>query len=230
MSTSKTRLNKQLVQLGLAPSRRKADELIRAGLVMVNSEITTELGTQVGESDAVTVKGKAGEMKEDIYVAYNKPRGEVCSHHSERGDKTIFDSLPKSFLSLKIAGRLDKDSEGLVILSSNGDFVNKVSHPSQQKEKLYIVTTKQPVDKQSLAKLETGVKLEDGLAKAYKTRALPGNRVSLVLQEGRKRQIRKMFEAIDRPVIRLERIQVGSYRNDSLRPGEYVFIKPEDVL
>ncbi len=230
MSTLKTRLNKQLVQLGLAPSRRKADELISAGQVMVNNQIVTELGTLVSESDVVSVKGKTGEIKENIYVAYNKPRGEVCSHSSELGDKTIFASLPKSFLSLKIAGRLDKDSEGLVILSSDGDFVNKVSHPSQQKEKLYIVTTRQPVDKQSLTKLEAGVKLDDGLAKAYKTRSLPGNRVSLVLQEGRKRQIRKMFEAIDRPVVRLERIQVGAYRNDRLKPGEYVFIKPEDVL
>lgn len=197
---------------------------------MVNNQIVTELGTQVVESDEVTVKGKAGKIKEDIYVAYNKPRGEVCSHNSELGDKTIFASLPKSFLSLKIAGRLDKDSEGLVILSSDGHFVNKVSHPREQKEKLYIVTTRQPVDKQSQAKLEAGVKLDDGLAKAYKTRSLPGNRVSLVLQEGRKRQIRRMFDAIDHPVVRLERIQVGRYRNDQLKPGEYVFIKPEDVL
>lgn len=230
MSTSKIRLNKQLVQVGLAPSRRKADELISAGLVEVNGQIVSTLGSTVTETDSITVSGKQGSSRANIYLAYNKPRGEVCSHVSQSGEKTIFANLPKAFHALKIAGRLDKDSEGLVILSSDGEFINQVSHPTAQKQKHYIVTLTKTLDKPALQRLEEGIKLDGKIANAYKVRLLPANRVSLVLQEGRKRQIRRMFEALGYPIIRLERIQVGEYRNDSLMPGKYVFIKPEDVL
>lgn len=227
---SKIRINKRLVELGLASSRRKADEYISQQRVLVNGKLIDQLGTLVQAEDKITLDGKTGQSKADIYIAYNKPRGELCSHVSQRRSKTIFENLPKAFNALKIAGRLDKDSEGLVILSSNGDFVQKVAHPSAQKEKEYLVSSDTKITPAVISSLLAGVKLDDGLATAKTAKLLKGNRALVVLTQGRKRQLRRMFEKLGCPLSMLERIRVGNYRNDQLQTGEFVFIKPEEVL
>jgi 23S rRNA pseudouridine2605 synthase len=169
-------------------------------------------------------------MKKHVYIVFNKPPGVVCSHANQKGDKTIFDILPPSFSSLKIAGRLDKDSEGLLVLSSDGEFIQALSHPKNQKEKEYIITLSKPIPAEAAKKLTEGVALNDGLARAKSARSLPAKRVQVILTEGRKRQLRRMFDAIGYPVKRLERVRVGNYQNHSLQPGKHIFIKPEEVL
>lgn len=224
----KTRINKRMVELGLAPSRRKADELIVRGQLRLNGVIHTEPGTLISDQDVLETKTKAKANQQDIYVAYNKPKGLVCSHAGQ-GNQTIFDKLPKAFKNLKIAGRLDKDSEGLVLLSSDGNFVQQLSHPSGSKTKVYMVTTKQGVDKAALQKLNAGISLDDGISRL---RAIQKDEkiLKITMQEGRNRQIRRTLEAIDITVVKLERIKLGNYSMRSLAPGSYQFVRPEDVL
>lgn len=222
------RLNQHLVSLGLASSRRKADELIEQGKVAINGEVVTKLATRVEATDVVMVNGKTGQSKTNIYVGYNKPRGEVCSHQPQDDSPTIFSSLPKSFGSLKIAGRLDKDSRGLVILSSDGQFVNDLSHPSKEKMKTYMVKLRSPITSTQLDKLNDGVMLKEGLSQMVARRIKP-KILRIEMSEGKNRQIRRTLEKIGAEVIDLERVAIG---NLVLHwpEGKFEFIKPESVL
>jgi pseudouridine synthase len=223
------RINKYLVMVGLADSRRKADELIKQGAVTVNDKVVSDMSYRVESEDIVKANGLEGSSREDIYIAYNKPRGEICSHKSYGNDKTIFDSLPESFSKLKIAGRLDRDSEGLIILSSDGEFINKVSHPSMNKSKTYLVITKESISDSDIEKLNKGIKLEDGLSK-LKVARNGDKALKIVMSEGKNRQIRRTLYAIKKDVIKLQRVRIANYSNSRLEPREYVFIKPEEVL
>lgn len=223
------RINKYLASAGLADSRRKADEMIKAGLVLVNGNRITELSTKLGADDIVEIAGVKGEIRRNIYIALNKPRGVVCSHVNQDNNPTIFDILPKAFYNLKIAGRLDKESEGLVILSSDGDFIQSLSHPSNNKSKTYIVITKEQITQQSISALNAGIKLKDGMSK-LKVSAINNNTVRVILSEGKNRQIRRSFAGAQLEVIKLQRVKIGNYTNPRLQPRKFVFIKPEDVL
>ena len=225
----KTRINKYLVISGLADSRRKADELIASGQVSVNDKIMTNLSFQVSKDDKVSVDGNRGNLKKDIYIAYNKPKGEICSHKKYGDDRNVFDSLPKSFSKLKIAGRLDKDSEGLIILSSDGNFINEISHPSKNKSKAYLVTLKDLISDDNIEKLNQGIKLEDGVSK-MKVARVSGSIIKVVMNEGKNRQIRRTIEAIGGQVVKLVRIRIGKFSSHSLMSGKYEFIKPEEVI
>ncbi len=223
------RINKYLVTVGLAESRRKADMLIKKGRVMVNGSAQVDLSYRVVGDDVVEVAGHVGKSRSDIYIAFNKPRGLVCSHAKQANNSTIFDVLPKSFASLKIAGRLDKDSQGLVILSSDGDFIQSLAHPSNEKSKTYIVTTNKKVTEQNLSALNAGIKLDDGISKLRATLINPTS-VRVIMTEGKNRQIRRSFEATGLDVIKLERVKIGKYSNPRLGPEKFVFIGPEDIL
>ena len=228
MQVNSERLNKRLVKLGLAESRRKADELIRLGKVVVNGSVCVEMGYMAKQDDKISVDGKIGKPRDEIYIAYNKPKGLVCSHARQSG-QTIFDKLPKSFMSLKMAGRLDKDSQGLMILASDGEFINKISHPNQQKDKTYIVTIKQEISTDDIEKLNKGVKLEDGVSNMNVKKTGP-NQIRIIMSEGKNRQIRRTLAELKKDVIKLERVRIGKYANTSLGEGKHVFIRPEDVL
>lgn len=223
------RINQHLVALGLADSRRKADELIKQGKVRVNGNVLDNLSYRVQTTDEIAVNGKSGKLRSDIYVVYNKPVGEVCSHQHQGQSPIVFDNLPKSFSTLKIAGRLDKDSHGLVILSSDGEFVQQLSHPSQAKTKTYIVKTQQPLKTELIKQLNEGVKLDDGIS-VLKASAIKPNILRVELSEGRNRQIRRSLEALGNEVIDLERVSIGHYSNPHLIEGKFEFIKPEAVL
>lgn len=226
-----TRLNKRMVELGLVSSRRKADELIQTGGVKVNGSPVENLATRVSEDDSVTLYGRSGKAKANITIAFNKPVGYICTHRSQRnGQKTIFDLLPLNFASLKIAGRLDKDSQGLMLLSSDGELIQKVSHPSQGKSKTYSVHLDKKVDNDDLSKLLAGVKLADGMSKFAEARRIKPQIIRVVLTEGRNRQIRRSFEALGYKVIKLERTKIGNMTLGLLTPGEHRFIKPTEVL
>ncbi len=221
------RLNKRLVELSLANSRRSADELIKQGQVSINGQIVTALTTKVSQSDSIKAQGKLGRLENDIAIVFNKPKGYVCTHKAQGSQETIYQLLPKKFSRLKCAGRLDKDSQGLMILSSNGYFVQQMSHPSSAKEKEYIVSTVTPLSQHDISRLRSGIKLDDGMSYFKLVKKINSNTLRLVLTTGRNRQIRRSFEAIDHTITKLERVRIDNYKIGTLAIGKHKFIEME---
>jgi pseudouridine synthase len=223
LTRPKTRINKILVELGLADSRRKADQLVDSGVVTINGNVA-KVGDLVSHRDNVKLEGKSGKSRNDISLLFNKPKGYICSHTKQGDVVTIFSILPKKFESLKIAGRLDKDSQGLVILSSDGELINKLSHPSKQKLKTYIVDINKPLLPHDKQRLSNGVVLTDGLSTFVNLKNVTKKRLRFSLAEGRNRQIRRTLSQLGYKVTRLERIAIGDYRLESIPVGKYIFI------
>lgn len=219
------RLNKFLSTAGVS-ARRKADEIILSGRVSVNGKVVTNLATQVNEKkDEVAVDGKRISLPLSfIYLKLHKPKGYACSNNDEKGRKTIFDlvDLPERLFSI---GRLDYDTEGLIILTNDGDFANKVAHPSGEIEKEYIVKIEGDIKESELAVLRNGVVIDgDRLPKAkVKVVGLQkdATRLSVVIHEGLNHQVRRMFEAIGKNIKLLKRVRIGAVRLGGLKRGEY---------
>lgn len=227
------RLNKFLSTAGVA-ARRKADDIIAAGRVSVNGKIVTSLGAQVNEkNDEVAVDGKRISLPLSfVYIKLHKPKGYACTNSDEKGRKTIFDLVPSSQRLFSI-GRLDYDTEGLIILTNDGDFANKVSHPSGEIEKEYIVKIEGDIKQSELAVLRNGV-IIDGqrLPKAkVKVAGIQANatRLSVVIHEGLNHQVRKMFEAIGKNITLLKRVRIGGVKLGGLKRGEYKPLKPYEL-
>lgn len=220
------RINKFLAASGTV-SRRKADTLIRAGQVSVNGTVVEKLGIDVSpERDVVTVRGRRiMPVRQHVYLALHKPAGYVCTHERFENERSIFSLLPRQYQSLNIGGRLDKDSEGLVILSDDGAFLQELMHPKYKKEKEYLVTLSRPLTEAELERLYTGVRLEEGMARADELTALSGMTYRLVLHQGWKRQIRRMMDALGVRVKRLVRVRVGMYTLGRIPSGKYQEIK-----
>ncbi len=227
------RLNKFLSSAGVS-SRRKADELIEKGLVSVNGKVVTELGSTVNEKkDEICVEGKKVCLPlSRIYIKLNKPKGYACSAADERGRKTIYDlvDIPERLFSI---GRLDYDTEGLIILTNDGDFANRVAHPSFEIEKEYIVKIKGQIKESELAVLRKGV-VENGVRMPRAGVKLLGyendrSRLSVVIHEGQNHQVRRMFEAIGKDLTLLNRVRVGSVRLGGLKRGEYRPLREEEI-
>lgn len=231
MQPTITRINKRLVQLGFVNSRRRADELIRSGKVRVGGKTITELATRVSSNDIISVSGKGAQFRaQDVTIALHKPVGYVCSHAKQGNNPTIFELLPRSFAHLKIAGRLDKDSSGLVILSSDGNLVQQLSHPKAQKAKQYLVGLNKPLETVDQERLLAGVELIDGLSKFDNLSKITTKRWRLQLHEGRNRQIRRSFEKLGYEVLSLERVQIGSYHIATLPSGKYALVNSEQIV
>lgn len=227
------RLNKFLSSAGVS-SRRKADELIEKGLVSVNGKVVTELGSTVNEKkDEICVEGKKVCLPlSRIYIKLNKPKGYACSAADEKGRKTIYDlvDIPERLFSI---GRLDYDTEGLIILTNDGDFANRVAHPSFEIEKEYIVKIKGQIKESELAVLRKGV-VENGVRMPRAGVKLLGyendrSRLSVVIHEGQNHQVRRMFEAIGKDLTLLNRVRVGSVRLGGLKRGEYRPLREEEI-
>lgn len=217
------RINK-FIALSLDISRRKAEELINSGRIKLN-DAPAELTNRVGEDDSVYLDGKQIKLGagENVVIILNKPLGYVCSHASQGGDSTIFELLPSEYGKLKIAGRLDKDTSGLVVLTNNGDFAHKLTHPSFKKQKTYIAKLKRELTPSELNLIEvSGVDIGDERASKFKIEKLGNLNYRLVLEEGRNRQIRRTFKAIGNEVLELHRLSLGEFSLDNLKPGEWV--------
>jgi len=225
------RLNKFLAECKIA-SRRKADLLIKSGQVKVNGRVVKEMGVIVDpEKDTVAVNGKQCNYNTNkIYLALNKPAGFVCTHADFRGEKSIFRLLPAKYSNYKIAGRLDKSSSGLVILSNDGDFINQLTHPKFKHQKEYEVKLNKDLNPFSLKKLLHGVSLEEGVAKMDKIRKVKDREYLVIIHQGWKRQIRRMFEKMHFGVVSLKRVRVGEYNLGKLSVGKFKQIKKEEVL
>lgn len=216
------RLNRYIAQYSDI-SRRKADELISSGKVIVNRQ-TANLGTQVTESDSVVVDGKKliAVNREFTTVLLHKPEGFVCSRDGQ-GAPTVYDLLQKRMQHLNIAGRLDKDSSGLVVLTDDGILLNELTHPSNDKEKIYLVTLSKPLADGAIADFARGVNIGDERISKMSVVPQEGTTATYVvtIHEGRNRQIRRSFEARGYHVERLHRTNLGPYAIGTLVPKQF---------
>ena len=215
------RLQKFLANAGVA-SRRKAEELIAAGRVVVNGQVVTELGVKVDpDSDQVAVDGRRIESAELTWIMLHKPRGYVCTRDDPQGRPTIYDLLPESLHSLFYVGRLDVDSEGLLLLTNAGDAAHRLLHPSFRVPRVYDVLVNGAVSEETVHRLQTGVELDDGPARAESVKILGDSRLRLMLREGRKREVRRMLQKIGHKVQRLKRISYGPVELGKLPEGKW---------
>ena len=218
------RLQKFLAECGIA-SRRKCEEIILAGKVSVNGKVTNVLSTIVNEKvDKVEVDGVAIKLPAQfVYLKMNKPKGYACTASDERGRKTIFDLL-ESDVRLFNVGRLDYDTEGLLLLTNDGDFANLVTHPKYHFEKEYIVTAEGEVKEGDLAVLRKGVVIDGQRMPTARVKLLSfdgkWSKVSVVIDEGQNHQVRRMFEAIGKDIKLLKRVRIGDVHLGGLYRGK----------
>jgi 23S rRNA pseudouridine2604 synthase len=221
------RLNKYISETGIC-SRREADAWIAAGRVRVNGMVA-ELGTQVNEGDAVEVDGKpvAARRSETVYIALNKPVGITCT--TERhvpGNIVDYVNHPQRIFPI---GRLDKDSEGLILLTNNGDIVNEILREENAHEKEYVVTVDRPVTDDFLFGMANGVDILDTRTKPCKVRRIGRNIFGIILTQGLNRQIRRMCAAFDYKVRRLQRVRVVNIRLDGIKSGQWRELTPSEL-
>ena len=234
------RLQKVLAQAGIG-SRRACEALIGEGRVEVNSEVVTEQGRRVDpERDVIRVDGaRIPPPRRHLYLALNKPRGVVVTMDDPEGRRTVADVLAEgASRSVKKerlfhVGRLDTDSEGLLILTNDGDFAHKLAHPSYQVPKTYIVEVTGVVSPQTLRRLRRGITLEDGPVRPTSVKIVSSagekSLLKITLQEGRNRIVRRTMEAVGHPVRRLSRIGIGPVRLGNLQTGEYRELTAEEL-
>ncbi|HSK67960.1 MAG TPA: pseudouridine synthase [Candidatus Limnocylindria bacterium] len=227
------RLQKYLAMSGVA-SRRRAEEMIAAGEVRVNGQTVREMGTQVGEGDVVEVQGKRVAPEErKHYVLYYKPIGEVVTVSDPEGRPTVLDHFRDYPARLYPVGRLDFDSEGLLILTNDGELTNRLTHPSHEVEKRYIARFSNQVSEEGLRALRSGVMIEGHRTAPAKVAVLRRDPFStdllISIHEGRNRQIRRMAEAVGHQVVRLKRVQYGGITLGELQRGQWRELTPEEV-
>jgi pseudouridine synthase len=226
------RLQKYLADKGVA-SRRKCEEFITDGLVKVNGKVVTELGTKVDpDKDVVEVNEKKIEsIKSDyIYIMLNKPVGYITSlKQTDSESPLVTDLLKKIKERVYPVGRLDKDSSGLLLLTNDGDFAYKLMHPSFEKEKEYIVTTEETVTRTMIERFQNGIMIEGKKTSPAKVKRIELTKISIVLSEGRNRQIRKMLQKVGNTVVSLQRIRINDLSLGNLKEGEYRFLTKAEV-
>ena len=225
------RLQKFLARSGIA-SRRKCEELILAGRVMINGETVSELGTRVQPGDVVWFDGKPVEPERLEYYLLNKPADVICAVSDNRGQKTVVD-LVESPVRLFPVGRLDRDTTGIIILTNDGAMAHSLMHPRFEVDKVYKAEVEGEVTEDELDRLRNGVQLEDGLTRPAVVLLMGkrsgGSFVEVTLHEGRKRQVRRMFDAIGHPVWKLHRKRYAMLTDVGLAPGESRPLKEKEV-
>jgi 23S rRNA pseudouridine2605 synthase len=223
MENNGERLQKYLARAGIA-SRRKCEECITAGRVSVNGEVVSQLGSKVRPGDVVLVDDRPVEPEPLEYYLLNKPAGVISAVSDPRGEKTVSNLIP-SASRLYPVGRLDRDTTGLLVLTNDGELANKLMHPSFEVDKVYTVTVEGRLTEGKLQRLRKGIKLEGRLTApaeaSWVENGGPDSVVELVIHEGRKRQVRKMMEALGHRVKSLHRRKYAMLTDEGLCPGEY---------
>ena len=230
------RLQKLLAAAGVA-SRREAEKLISSGCVAVDGKIITQLGAKVDPDRAtITVDGRPVDLHPvKVYVLLNKPKGYTSTRRDPHALRVVTDLVKDAGMPLFPVGRLDVDTEGLLILTNDGEFAFKMTHPRHQVSKTYRAEVSGLVTQDTLGHLARGIILEDGPTAPAKLTLVALNTarrtsvVDIAITEGRKRQVRRMFEAVGHPVIRLVRTQIADITVGKLKPGESRFLTREEV-
>jgi len=230
------RINKYLATCGIA-SRRKCEELVLQGKVKLNGRIIKDLSTTVGKGDIITVdKVKMKPREEMVYLMLNKPKGFVCTTKDEHGRKTVLELAP-AYRDVRLfpIGRLDYDTEGLLILTTDGELANRLTHPRHEISKTYIAKVEGEVSEEEIRKLSNGVVLDGVRTKRCKVSLLGYDietkisRLEVVISEGRNRQVRRMFESVNRQVVFLKRVAIGGLSLGGVTRGTYRELSPKEI-
>ena len=224
------RLQKLIARAGVT-SRRNAENLILSGKVTVDGKVITELGAKAdAQKNKIRVDGKLLKFNaEKIYILLNKPRGYVCTANDERGRKTVLELVQEISERVYPVGRLDLNSEGLILLTNDGELTNALIHPKFEIEKTYRARISGEVTEEKLDKLRAGIELEDGLTAPAKIFLLEENLVEITIHEGRNRQIRRMFAAVGCDVKRLKRIKFAGLTLDGVKVGKYRRLSADEI-
>jgi 23S rRNA pseudouridine2605 synthase len=222
------RLNQFLAGAGLG-SRRSCEELIRSGRVFINGQRVTQLATRVDPNDFVKVDGKRVSREESLTAILHKPPGYTCSTKEEGGRRTIYDLLPRSWPRVFYIGRLDRDSEGLLLMTNDGGLSQKLAHPSFKLPKVYEVVLDREFDFALADKLKKGLLLEGQKGRFDEIYRLGSNKMKVVLTQGLKRQIRLMFEMIGYKVKKLTRTHIGKLPLGNLPAGKWKILSEKEL-
>lgn len=230
------RLEKYIATSGIA-SRRSVKKSIQAGLVTVNGEPVLVPGHPINvETDSVEFEGKQVEpLAEHIYLMLNKPAGCLTTRSDERGRPTVMELVADLRDTIYPVGRLDLETEGLLLFTNDGDFAYRLLHPSHEVEKTYLVWVKGVPRDDAIQRLRQGVTISSGATAPAKIKRVKVSKDSasakfeVVIHEGKKRQVRLMFKAVGHPVIRLKRVRIGNLRLGNLPSGQYRFLSPEEI-
>ena len=234
-SSQKIRLNKFLADHGVA-SRRKADELIDEGLVQINGKTVYELGIKVDpKEDSIKVKGKLIKSKpQAVYFMFNKPKHVMTSTSDPQGRTTVMDFFKKTKIRIFPVGRLDWDTEGLLLMTNDGDFSHQIAHPTSKIAKTYHAKLDGIPSQEKLAKLTKGVSIVGGKVKASHVRMFKKGSdkkawVEITITEGKNRQVRRMFTKIGFDVVKLKRISIGGLKLSGLKAGEHRALSDREI-
>ena len=230
------RLEKYIATSGIA-SRRSVKKSIQAGFVTVNGEPVLVPGHPINvETDSVEFEGKQVEpLAEHIYLMLNKPAGCLTTRSDERGRPTVMELVADLRDTIYPVGRLDLETEGLLLFTNDGDFAYRLLHPSHEVEKTYLVWVKGVPRDDAIQRLRQGVTISSGATAPAKIKRVKVSKDSasakfeVVIHEGKKRQVRLMFKAVGHPVIRLKRVRIGNLRLGNLPSGQYRFLSPEEI-
>ena len=230
------RLQKVLASAGVG-SRRSCEELIAEGRVTINGEIADRLGIRAdAEKDEIRVDGKLVTLPDrDYYILLNKPMGYTSTKFDPFAKKTVLELVADLSANLHTVGRLDMDTEGLILLTNDGDFTFKLTHPSHEVGKTYEATVRGKVTEEEIEHINTGIQLDDGMTAPAEARLLsvsPDERrshVEITIHEGKKRQVRRMFQSIGHRVEHLIRTKIGNIETGELNLGEWRYLTDEEV-
>lgn len=228
------RINKFLADKGIA-SRRHADAMIAAGRVKINGVVAT-LGASVEERDEVTVDDTPVSREESKleYYIMNKPKGVVCTVSDDRGRKTVMEYMPQTTARIFPVGRLDYETEGLLILTNDGDLAFRLTHPMNEVPKTYMAKIEGTMTEKDLNPIRSGVELDGVMTKKCKAHIVETNKaytkVHITITEGRNRQVRRMFESLGRTVVLLKRVSIGKLKLTGLDRGEVRALTEEEVM
>ncbi|HAS04564.1 MAG TPA: rRNA pseudouridine synthase [Dehalococcoidia bacterium] len=226
-------LLKVLTQAGIG-SRRKMSEAIKSGRVTVNGDAVTGFNHPVDmKKDKVSIEGKpiTTQSQKLVYIMMNKPPDTVSTVSDELGRRTVLDLLPQEYRKYRLypVGRLDKESTGLILLTNDGELANRLTHPRFENEKEYAVSINVPMKAAEIRRLEKGIMLEDGMTYPARITRLKGGDYSITIHEGRKHQVRRMFEAMGFTVKSLKRIRMGTLQLGTLTAGKVRELRRDEV-
>ncbi len=226
------RLNKYVANAGIC-SRREADAIIARGLVKVNGQVVTEMGTRVSLGDEVVYKGKVLNPEKKVYLLLNKPRGYVTTLDDPHAEKTVMDLVGRA-CSQRIypVGRLDKDTTGLLLFTNDGELAKKLTHPGYEKKKVYHVFLDKKISETDLQKITDGIQLEDGLIAADAISYAGSNdrkQVGIEIHSGKNRIVRRIFEHLGYRIVKLDRVLFAGLTKKDLPRGKWRFLSEREI-